>query len=176
MPDDIDSWIEILRLLGTLVVAGLGAWLSIRFLPLRAKQDEWKWQRKLESQEFIFDNLSGIVFVAQNCINSEISSAASITGLNVAATEKFVFDNVRNIHERSAGLSLSLTYEQNEVLKKFLDETQQTLNDAKLSWGAWYSDDHDSEEFHCLKTIDTIKAIAEQSLKDMKQTIQPAYQ
>lgn len=176
MTDEISWGVEAFRVGSTLLAAGFGAWLSVRFLPLRAKQDEWKWKRQIDAQEFILDNLSEIAFVGHNLMKSEIDSAVSMAGLDIQKTEEIIFDKVRKIHERSVGLSLFLSEQQNAIVREFIDRTQKTLDESKRSWGQWHSEDTDSEEAHRVGTIGALEIIATQSLKKMQKTTKPAYQ
>lgn len=176
MTDEIRWGVEAFRWVSTLLAAGFGAWLSVRFLPLRAKQDEWKWRRRIDAQEFVFNNLSEISYVGHNLIKSEIDSAVSMAGLDLQKTEVVIFDNVKKIHKRSRGLSLFLSEQQNDVLKQFMDETQEVLDEAKSSWGQWDQGDDEAEEGHRVSTIGKLEAIATGSLKEMDKAIQPEYQ
>lgn len=56
---------------------------------MKAKQDEWRWKRRLEAQEFIFDKLSEIAFTIHGFLSSEYTERYSMTGLSGSDTEKF---------------------------------------------------------------------------------------
>ena len=175
MADEIRWGVEAVRVGSTLLAAGFGAWLSIRIFPLKAKHAEWRWNKRIEAQEFIFDTLSEIAFVSQNHLNSEFGESFSMAGLAGAETEQIIFDRMRSLHKRGAGLSLSLTIEQSSVLEQFLSLTQEALDVAKESWDYIDQDNPLEVEAHSNETIEEIGSIATESLKTLRPLIQREY-
>lgn len=175
MSESINWTYEIVSLVGTFAAAGVGAWLSVRYLPLKAKHDEWRWNKKIQAQEFIFDALSEMAFVSQNHLNSEFHDSFSMAGLKVTETETIIFDRIRSLHKREAGLSLSLTDEQSFALKQFLELTQKALDAAKESWDDVDPNDPREIEAHTNQTIEELGTIAVESLKQLRPLIKREY-
>lgn len=175
MNESINWTYEIVSLAGTFAAAGVGAWLSIRYLPLKAKHDEWRWNKRIQAQEFVFDALSEIAFVSQSHLSSEFGESFSMAGLKVTETETIIFDQIRSLHKREAELSLSLTDEQSLVLKKFLQLTQTTLNAAKESWDYVDHNDPHKVEAHTNQTIEELRTIAAESLRQLEPLIKREY-
>lgn len=176
MSESVNWSYEIIKWVSTLIAAGGGAWLSIRFFPLKAKHDQWLWSKKIEAQELVFDTLSEIVFVAQNHLRSEYGERFSMAGLRVTETEKIIFERVRLLHKRDAGLSLFLTNEQSSVLEGFIESTQSALDAARESWSRVNPEDPNDIEQHTNNTISAIGGIAEESLHKLKPLIKKEYQ
>lgn len=167
----VDFLIEVAGFLATVIAAGVGAWLSVRFFPLKAKQDEWQWKKQIEAQELLFNTLSEISFVSHNYLKGEYLEEFSMSNQGMEGTETIVFDGVKLLHQRSAALSLVLSKKQNQHLSEFLDKTQSALDEARQSHGQWDQDDSAAEEQHSNDTIGELGVIAKSTLSDLKETI-----
>lgn len=170
------NWIfEVFKIATTLLAAGLGAWLSVRFLPVKAKQDEWLWQKKLEAQEYLFNNLSEVFFVSKHYLNGEFGERYSMSGKSLSATEEYVQSGVADLHKRAASLQMLLTSQQSEILNEYLSATQQVMDKARDTWGEWDQDDEYAVESHTNTTISDLHRESKLSLKKLKGTIEPLY-
>ena len=175
MSEEVNLILEGTKFVGTLLAAGGGAWLSVRFLPLKAKKDEWQWKKRIEAQELVFNTLSEISFVAHNYIKSEYADKVSMSGKNFPDSNDIVFGGTRLLHEKSAGLSLLLSEAQSEYLEEFLSESQKALDEAGKTWGQWEQGDHFAETDHISSSISELGVIAESCLNKLKKSIESVY-
>jgi len=175
MSQEVTLMEEAIRFGTTLLAAGAGAWLSIRFFPLKAKQDEWLWSKKIEAQEFVFNTLSEIAFVIHNYLKSEYVDEYSMSGKNLRDTEEIAFGGVKRLHERAAGLTFLLTEAQNKYLDEFLVESQKVLDEAAQTWGQWNQGDDNAEWAHSNATLSKLGPVAESALDNLKRTIVSVY-
>lgn len=171
MVSEINLISEVLKFLLTVLAAGFGAWLSVRIFPMKAKQDEWRWRRRLEAQEFIFDKLSEIMFMIHGYLSREYSERYSMAGLSGSDTEKVVYKNLKALHKRSESLRLILPEKQVTVFDKFLSESQSVMDNAVETWGQWDEDDYHAMEVHTHKTLDDIHEVVSTTLDEFKKAI-----
>lgn len=162
---------EVGSFLSTIVAAGIGSWLTVRFFPLQAKKDEWEWQRRTEAQEFVFDSLSQIVFIGHNLVKSHIADDVSMSGKGLEESEKIIYDLLREIHGRKAGLGLHLEPLQKEILDEFAIDSQGVLDAANETWGQWHHGDHESEVDHRTGTLSDLSECARGYLARMEDTL-----
>ncbi|WP_300521781.1 hypothetical protein [Alcanivorax sp.] len=164
-------WPEVGSFLSTVVAAGIGSWLTVRFFPLQAKKDEWEWQRRTEAQEFVFDSLSQIVFLSHNLVKSYLADDFSMSGKGLNESEKTIYDLLRGLHGRKAGLGLHLEPLQKEILDEFAIDSQDVLDAANKTWGLWHHDDHESEVDHRTGTLSDLAKCASRYLERMEATL-----
>jgi hypothetical protein len=175
MAEEVNWTLELMRVTAGFIAAAIGAWLSIRFLPLKAKKDEWIWKKNIETLEFLFNSLSRIHFVVENHIHSEYTGRFSMTKLTHNESENLVFSLVRELHKQSSGMSLALSKTQNKVLTGYINKSQKILDDARVTWGQWYEDDQESIIEHTNTTLSKLGTQAYKSLKKLKKTTKKTY-
>ena len=175
MNNEVNWGIEFVKIAAAFIAAGGGAWLSIRVFPLQAKKDEWLWNRKIEALEFLFDTLSKIDFVTNNHIKSEYTTDISMSDLKSNEIENYIFSAVRKLNERSAGMALVLSVEQNTILSKYLKKSQSILDKSSATWGQWDEGNQEAIADHTNKTLSSLGFQAKKTLKKLKKTIEPTY-
>lgn len=173
--EEINWVLELVRIAASFLAAGMGAWLSIRFLPLKAKKDEWIWKKNIETLEFLFDTLSKISFVAKNHILNEYTERVSMSQLTSNESENLIFSLVQDLHEQSAGMTLLLSKRQNKALTDFLKKSKKILDEAKTSWGQWDVDDQEAVIDHINLTLSKLGTQASESLKKLKKATKKIY-
>lgn len=160
----MDTFVQIVL---TVIASGFGAWLSVRFFPLKAKQDEWLWEKRIGSQEFLFDRLSKIVFLSHNYLRSEFEGY-SMAGMSADDLESTIFKSVREIHERSASLGLFLNRTQKGFLEAFLSDSHEVMDEASETWGMWNAEDGSAEMRHRSDTLGKIYQASVDCLDQLK--------
>jgi hypothetical protein len=173
--EDVNWTLEFVRVSAGFVAAGIGAWLSIRFLPLKAKKDEWIWKKNIETLEFLFNSLSKIHFVAENHIYSEYAGKVSMAKLTHNESEELIFSLVRELHKQSAGMTLVLSKAQNKVLSGYLNKSQKILDEASASWNEWSEGDQEAIIEHSNTTLSNLGSQADKSLQKLKKTTKKMY-
>lgn len=168
MIEGINWYEEIVKTGLTILAAGAGAWLSIRFFPLKAKKDEWFWKKQVECECYVMEALSEIMFLVNQNLGSEYDDQFSMSGLSVNETETTVQGKIREIHQRSASLNAYLNGKQSKQLLTFLNESQKCMDEARQTHGEWHSDDDASAEQHATKYMSGLYIVAETALSGFK--------
>jgi len=166
---EVNLYVEVGKIALTAIAAGFGAYFSIRIFPLKAKQDEWYWQKNVESEVFLLESLSQIMFLTNDHIGSEYDYQSSMVKDNEIPVDNRVRTLVMEVHSRSALLMPYLKKAQCTTLESFLKKTQACYDEAKRTWGDWDSNDHGEEaEAHMASTFSDLYIIAEESLELFK--------
>ena len=160
---DISIVNELIKGSITLIAAGTGAWLSIKFFPIKAKKDERNWQKAIEAENRVFSSLSKIYFLSRHYLHSEYNEKYSMSELGLAETEKEILTIIKGLHKDQFEISIFLNDKQNKVFKTFLEQTQMAMNKAKDLWEDVDQTSSLKIEEHTQRTIASIYALVKKS-------------
>ena len=168
---------ELLQWLGTMLSAGIGAWLSIRYLPLKAKKDEWYWERQRKAESFLLSAIGKINFLTNHTLLDHYADEYSMAGKSITDAEKEVLALIRKIHEQAGIMQPFISRRHFNILERFLVDSKNVMDVAKETWGCWEctSDLQQAEEeyHHTLKTLSSISDISTEALIELQTIYRP---
>ncbi|WP_415882606.1 hypothetical protein [Neptuniibacter sp. QD34_54] len=152
----------------TFVTAGFGAFVSVGYLQLKAKRDEWFWKKRVEGEEKVISSVSKLQFISSHYLNSEFSEKYSMAGMGLGESETAAIALVRELHEGAFEITPYLRKYQRECFENFLNNTQSALDEAKEDWRTVDQDDPLDMERNAVNLLAALEAIASSALEEFK--------
>lgn len=156
-----------------MVAAGVGAWLSVRYMPLKAKKDEWFWRNRRRSKTYLFTTLGKINFMTLHTLLDHHKDEYSMAGKTLKETETEAMTLIEKLHGNAGVMQPFLSARNKEILKEFLMGSKAVLDNAKQTWGLLDRNEPSAEYDHTLTTVSAIHDVSQSALDQLKKPYQP---
>ncbi len=160
-----------LTFLTTICASGLGAWLSIRYLPLKARKDEWEWKKSIEAKQFFLDSLTELTFLSGSFVECYINETFNLPDKNEVELRKEILSIVRRVHQQGEGQCLHLTSQQRKVVTGFLQESLSTLNDCEKQMPCPIDDGQGKKDAYFLTLFNSVNNCSTKYLNEFKKCV-----
>jgi len=169
---------ELVKWLSTMVSAGIGAWLSVRYLPLKAKKDEWYWEKQRKAESFLLSAIGKINFLTNHTLLDHYADEYSMAGKCITDVEKEVITIIKKVHEQAGVMQPFISNRHFQILERFLVDSKNVMDVAKETWGLWDNTpgpEMASEEYdHSLRTLSSISNVSDIALTELQAIYRPS--